>query len=112
MNRLAVEPGGTRFAEVGEDKMVRIRDVNTLEVIKEFRAHDGPIQAVAWRPGTHTIATGSTDRSVRLWNADTGQFVEELYIGLREITALYFSPSGKRLACSIPGEKTLIWELE
>jgi serine/threonine protein kinase/WD40 repeat protein len=112
MNRVAVEPGGTRFAEVGEDKMVRIRDVNTLEIIKEFRAHDGPIQAVAWRPGTHTIATGSTDRSVRLWDADKGEFIEELCIGLREITALYFSPSGNRLACTIPGEKTLIWDLQ
>jgi serine/threonine protein kinase/WD40 repeat protein len=95
MNRLAVEPGGTRFAEVGEDKMVRIRDVNTLKVIKEFRAHDGPIQAIAWRPGTHIIATGSTDRSVRLWDVDSGQFIEELHIGLREIARPVFQPFGQ-----------------
>ena len=58
------------------------------------------------------IATGSADRSVRLWNAETGELLEELHIGMREPGALYFSPSGRRLACVTPGEKTLVWELD
>ena len=110
-NCLATEPGGTRLAEAGDDKLVRIRDAGTLAVLRSFRAHDGPINAIAWNPARAIIATGSTDRSVRLWNAETGTLIKELHIGLREPSALYFSPSGRRLACATPGEKTLIWEL-
>ena len=111
MNCLASEPGGHLFAEAGDDKLVRIRDADTLAVLRHFRAHDGPISAIAWNPKRPIIATGSADRSVRLWNAETGDFIEELHIGLREPSALYFSPSGRRLACVTQGEKTLIWEL-
>ena len=110
-NCLATEPGGTRLAEAGDDKIVRIRDAGTLAELTKFRAHDGPINALAWNPVRPIIATGSADRSVRLWNAETGALIEELHIGMREPGALYFSPSGKRLACVTPGEKTLIWEL-
>ncbi len=111
-NCLATEPGGTRLAEAGDDKLVRIRDATTLAELTKFRAHDGPINALAWNPARPIIATGSADRSVRLWNAETGELLEELHIGMREPSALYFSPSGRRLACVIPGEKTLVWELD
>ena len=111
MSCLASEPGGTRLAEAGEDKLVRIRDAGTFAVQREFRAHDGTISAIAWNPARPVIATGSTDRSVRLWNVETGELLDELHIGLREPSALFFSPSGRRLACVTPGEKTLIWEL-
>jgi eukaryotic-like serine/threonine-protein kinase len=109
---LATEPGGLRLAEAGDDKVVRIRDASTLALLSEFRAHDGPINAIAWNPKRPMIATGSTDRSVRIWDAETGRLIEELHIGMREPEALYFSPSGKRLACVIPGEKTLVWEVQ
>ena len=111
MNCLAAEPGGTRLAEAGDDKVVRIRDAGTFEVLAKFRAHDGAINAIAWNPKRPVIATGSSDRSVRLWNVETGALIDELHIGLREPSALFFSPSGRRLACVTPGEKTLIWEL-
>ncbi len=111
MNCLATEPGGHRLAEAGDDKLVRIRDASTLAVIRQFRAHDGPINALAWNPKRSILATGSADRSVRLWNVETGEMIEELHIGLREPSALFFSPSGRRLACATHGEKTLIWEL-
>ena len=111
MNCFAAEPGGTRLAEAGDDKLVRIRDAGTFAVLTEFRAHDGAINAIAWNPKRPVIATGSSDRSVRLWNVETGELIDELHIGLREPSALFFSPSGRRLACVTPGEKTLIWEL-
>jgi WD40 repeat protein len=111
LNCLATEPGGNRMVEGGDDKMVRIRDAKSLGLIRAFRAHDGAINAIAWNPCHPTIATGSADRTVRLWDVETGRLIEELYLSLREPEALYFSPSGNRLACTIPGEKTLIWDL-
>ena len=57
INVIAVAPQGDRFAEAGTDKRVRVRDGATLAVLKEFRAHDGPIISLAWHPARPILAT-------------------------------------------------------
>ena len=109
---LVVAPDGSRLAEAGADKMVRIRDAATLAVQQEFRAHDGPITALAWHPSKPILATTSADLTIRLWNLETGQRLEELRGPLTTPTGLGFSPSGKRLACASPSDNTRIWEPE
>jgi serine/threonine protein kinase/WD40 repeat protein len=71
MDVLAIAPDSRRFAEAGADKKVRIRDAATLAVQQEFRAHDGPITALAWHPTKPIVATASADLSVKLWNLET-----------------------------------------
>jgi serine/threonine protein kinase/WD40 repeat protein len=111
LNCLATEPRGNRLAEGGDDKFIRIRDAESLAVLREFRAHDYPIHTVAWNPVFPILATSATDRAIRLWNVETGRMIEEVHIGQREATALRFSPDGRRLAASSPGARTLIWEI-
>ena len=97
-------------SEAGADKKVRIRDATTLAVQQEFRAHDGPITALAWHPGKPVLATASADLSIRLWNLDTGKRIEELRGPLGVPNALSFSPGGQRLACSARDDATRVWE--
>ena len=110
MDVLAVAPDGRRFAEAGADKKVRIRDAATLAVQQEFRAHDGPITALAWHPTKPIMATASADLSVKLWNLETGRRLEELRAVLTVPTELAFSPSGRRLGCAGDGDPTRIWD--
>lgn len=110
MDVLALAPDGKRFAEAGADKKVRIRDVATLAVQQEFRAHDGPITALAWHPTKPILATTSADLSIRLWNFETGRRLEELRGPLATPNSLSFSPGGQRLGCSAPDGATRIWE--
>ena len=109
---LVVAPDGSRLAEAGADKMVRIRDAATLAVQQEFRAHDGPITALAWHPVKPVLATTSTDLTIRLWNLETGRRLEELRGPLTTPTGLGFSPSGQRLACASSSDNTRSWEPE
>lgn len=111
MDVLAIAPDGRRFAEAGADKRVRIRDVATLAVLQEFRAHDGPITALAWHPKRSIVATGSTDLTIRLWDLDTGRRIEELRGPIAAPHTLAFSPDGKRLGCASLDSKTRIWNL-
>ncbi len=112
MDVLVVSPDGRRFAEAGVDKNVRIRDVTTLAVQQEFRAHDGPITAIAWHPSKPVIATASGDLSVKVWNLETGACMEELRGMASAPFSLDFSPSGRRLGCAGNGNPTRIWEPE
>ncbi len=110
MDVLAVAPDGRRFAEAGADKMVRIRDAATLAVQQEFRAHDGPITALAWHPIKPIMATASADLSVKIWNVETGRRLEEFQGMVNAPDELAFSPSGQRLGCAGNGNPTRIWE--
>ncbi len=107
---LALAPDGRRFAEAGADRKVRIRDAATLAVQQEFRAHDGPLTALAWHPSKPILATTSADLAIRLWNLDTGRRLEELRGPLDVPHSLVFSPGGQRLACSAEDGVTRIWE--
>ncbi|MBL9131856.1 MAG: hypothetical protein JNG86_11685, partial [Verrucomicrobiaceae bacterium] len=110
MDVLAVSPDGLRFAEAGADKKVRIRDAATLAVLKEFRAHDGPITALAWHPKKPILASGSADLTLRLWNLETGARIDELRGPLAVPHTLAFAPSGQRLGCASLDATTRIWD--
>jgi serine/threonine protein kinase/WD40 repeat protein len=110
MDVLAVAPDGSRFAEAGADKMVRIRDAATLAVLREFRVHDEPITAIAWHPGKPILATASADLTVKLWNLETGRQLEEFRGPVYAPQGLAFSHSGQRLACCSLSDGTRIWE--
>ena len=100
---LAVAPDGRTFAEGGENKRVRIRDAETLEVLRELRAHDGAITALAFHPTQPVLATGSADLSVRLWSLDDLSLIEEARPSVTDPVKLSFSPRGTRLASTDRG---------
>lgn len=110
MNTLAVAPDGRSFAEVGVDKLVRIRDAETLAVRQEFRAHDGPITAVAFHPAKPILASASTDLTVRLWSLATGRRLEEFRGPLLPPVDVAFSPNGRLLGCASMDTTTRVWE--
>jgi WD40 repeat protein len=112
MDVLAIAPDGRRFAESGTGRRVCIRDAATLTVVQEFRAHNDRISALAWHPHRPVIATASEDLSVKLWNLETGQPLQELRGPITPPVRLAFSPSGRRLGCASPNDAVRIWEVE
>ncbi len=58
----------------------------------------GTVHAVAISPDCRTLALGLADRTVQLWDLDTGQQRAVLAGHLREVSALAFSADGKLLA--------------
>jgi WD40 repeat protein len=76
---LCISPDGSRIAEAGTDMHVRIRNGETLEVEKDFRAHDGALTDVAWHPTMPVLVTTSEDLTVRMWNLQTGLQLGELH---------------------------------
>jgi WD40 repeat protein len=99
---LCISPHGKQIAEAGTDMHVRIRNAETLEVEKEFRAHDGALTDVAWHPTMPVLVTASEDLNVRMWNLKTGIQLGELH-GLaaqpeQRPDRLLISPKGQFLS--------------
>ena len=60
--------------------------------------NEGWHQRICILPGGRTLASLSTDNSVRIWNADTGRLVDELDLGGKRPAAFGLSADGESLA--------------
>ena len=74
-----------------------------------FRRHLSDVDAVAFHPNAHYLATGSVDKSLRLWELRAGPCVRVL-AAHTPIHALAFSPCGQYLAAAGGGDgAVLLW---
>ncbi|TWU07494.1 protein kinase domain-containing protein [Stieleria varia] len=95
----AISPDATRVAlETVSDGPVVIMDVATGKELLQIPAHNG---GTAWAnfnfDGTQLVTTGP-DKSIRIWNAQTGERVLEITDEARRMVHdVNFSPDGKRL---------------
>lgn len=66
--------------------------------LRTFRGHTDMIHTLALSPDGSTLATGSLDRSVRLWNTSDGRTLRTLSDLPDVVHRVAFSPEGARLA--------------
>jgi WD40 repeat protein len=75
--------------------------------------HTQAVSARAFSPDGRTLASGSLDRSVRLWQPGTGQEVAALEAHTGAVRALAFSPDGSILASggfsSTADDAVILW---
>jgi RNA polymerase sigma factor (sigma-70 family) len=65
---LTFSAGGGQLAWGARDKTAKISDGATGKVVATLSGHGGSIYAVAVAPDGQTLATGSSDKSARLWD--------------------------------------------
>jgi WD40 repeat protein len=93
----SADPGGARSSWLPS---FRIWDPETGKAAFE---HEGTLQhkfnCLAFSPDGKTLATGSRDQPVKLWDVATGRNTLTYEDRLEEPASLVFSPNGKVLAC-------------
>jgi WD40 repeat protein len=80
--------------------------------------HEAGLIEVAFSPDARTLATGTTDGSVYLWNIATGQAITRYETRSGYVVKLQFSPDSRQLAAFttdagewVPGSTTYIGRL-
>lgn len=95
---------------------VRIWDLHTETPQHTLKGHTGWVLNIAWSPDGTTLASGSMDNTVRLWDAKTGK---QIGTGLRGhtkwITSLAWQPyhlnsKANRLASSSKDGTVRVWD--
>jgi tetratricopeptide (TPR) repeat protein len=62
-----------------------------------FKGHTDRVLSIAFSPDGKTLATGSEDETVKLWNIFTGQELLTLQANIGSVRSVGFAPDGKTL---------------
>lgn len=73
--------------------------------------HSGEVNSVAISPDGQTLASGSEDKTIKLWNLRTGELKTTLTGHSDGVKSVAFSPDGKTLASGSADYTIKLWQL-
>jgi WD40 repeat protein len=75
-----------------------------------LKGHTDWVLSVAFSPDGHTLASGSFDQTIRLWDRHTGMCLKILQGHTNWIHSVAFSPDGQLLASASSDQTIQIWD--
>jgi DNA-binding beta-propeller fold protein YncE len=73
--------------------------------------HTSRIYAIAFSPDGKSLASGSGDKTIRLWDVATGAVLQTLQGHTDSVYRVAFSPNGKRLASGSRDNTVRLWDV-
>jgi len=110
---LALSEDGRKVASASDGEgMIRLWDVNQKEDLADAKGgHVSEVTCLSIAPDGNALASGSKDKSVRLWNLASGEC--RLVVRGHEgpVQAVAFSPDGSHLATTAMDKTVRIWSV-
>ncbi|MBW4612648.1 MAG: hypothetical protein KME21_05095 [Desmonostoc vinosum HA7617-LM4] len=105
----------SQVSAIAQQITVRIDGANTgsgviIEREDNNYTSDG-VTSVAFSPDDRTLASGSRDKTIKIWNLATGQEITTLNGHSNWVTSVAFSPDGRTLASGSDDATIKIWRL-
>ncbi len=82
-----------------------------VKLLRTFKGHEYVVTSVAFDPQGETLASGSRNDTIKVWEVRSGKLLRTLEGHLADVMSVAFDPQGRTLV-SASGDKTLkLWEV-
>lgn len=93
-----------------ESEKLRNQPPLGVRLIRTFRGHKGRVLSVAFDPQGGSLASGSSDRTIKLWDVQSGELLRTLKGHEKQIWSVAFDPAGEILASGSDDFTVRLWE--
>ena len=97
---LDFSPDGKRLASGGTDKIARVTEIASGEVVNLFEGHTHHVTGVSFRADGRVLATSGADGIVNSWDMDLGERKKKITGWRKEVTSLQFIGATDRIVTS------------
>jgi WD40 repeat protein len=80
------------------------------QAIKELRGHRAAVYAIAFRPDGERMASASFDRTIKVWDVDSGRIVRTFIGHQDKVLSLAYSADGRQLASAGLDGTVRLWD--
>ncbi len=110
---IAINPDRREIAVGYSDNMIRVLDMESMELKQEWQAHHNSIFTVRYSPDNAFLFSGSRDARLKVWDVNAGYVqVAEIVAHMYAINHLEFSPDGKHFVTCSMDKSIKVWSAE
>lgn len=112
---LAYSPDGNQLVSAGTDKVIRVWDRQSSQLVREMKGHKDGIRSLKFSPDGNFLASiDPKSKSLRIWDATSGKLVHQL---ADQGWTVEFTPDGKQVAVvsgAYSGKETFVrfWDVK
>jgi WD40 repeat protein len=107
----AVSSDGRYIASGSDDRVVRIYDAASGQLVRSLAGHSNGVQALAFSPDSALLASGSSDKTIKLWNVSDGRLIRTLGGHTDTVSALAFYPEGGEIVSGSLDRTIRVWRI-
>jgi WD40 repeat protein len=109
---VAYSPDGRLLATASRDKIIRLWNPLTGELLRQLEGHEADVYSVAFSRDGGTLLSSGGDRTLRLWNVETGKLLRTIFAHDNIVRAAVFSPDGLLAASTGVDTTVRLWDTQ
>jgi WD40 repeat protein len=106
LHQVAFRADGSVLAAAAADGRLRTISASDGAIVRDWLAHEGPVQALAWRGDGQELASAGRDGVIRCWDAE-GKESAKIIAGSEALQTVAWSFDGSLLQA---GGRSKLWE--
>ena len=107
---VATSPDGKWLATGGADSTIKIWDLGSGKLARQFAGHEKAVAALKFSPSSARLGSGSADKRIRVWNVADGSLFAETNT-VTEVNALTWLGSDQQIASGGADNLIRLWQL-